>query len=263
MLLATLVHGLAVAMAAAALQDTLPSGASWSTSAAAPVGSSPAACLPGAEVERPDCDVTISGATTCTELLNRTILFERRKSSWNGLYYGAVATFLEQRFANISPLLVEIGTCYGGLPDHLLRKVPNLRVAAVDPLSPGFQQHDPLSELFARWASRYRLSARDFSALWGGGLLAHARRQGYACRYNLFRTNSTIAARSFAARSVHALFVDGLHTYGGVMADLAAFEQTLTSDAERGWDPNPRSLLAHTLAHTSLPGLDDRPLTVR
>jgi hypothetical protein len=62
-----------------------------------------------------------------------------------------------------------------------------------------------------------RGAAKQLAEAWASGLVADQRAR-HGCRYHLLRLASVAASRSFADRSVDAVFVDGLHTYAGVSA---------------------------------------------
>ena len=56
-----------------------------------------------------------------------------------------------------------------------------------------------------------------------GGVLQELVTQGHGCRYSLLHANRVQGARAFPPKSLDVAFINGLHTYEGVVEVLAAW----------------------------------------
>lgn len=158
----------------------------------------------------------------CSELL-AFILDQRNASGWH-VYYEEIALFLHAAgVARDAPAtLVEVGTAWGGLAHHLLKRLPLLRLVAVDPFLP-YDSGDVQSHVLERVQQKYASLGGSES---GSELWARAMRfdmaGSFGCRYALHHTTSTAAAEeaarkpaNFFAAGIDAAFIDGDHTYQG------------------------------------------------
>ena len=121
--------------------------------------------------------------------------------------------------------LVEVGTAFGGLAHHLLKRVPLLRLVAVDPFlpyDPGDEQSRVLDRVQKKYAARG--STETGSELWARAMRFDMAGAFGSCRYKLVHATSVAAAAASARDpAVDAAFIDGDHTYQGIEADLAAW----------------------------------------
>ena len=72
------------------------------------------------------------------------------------------------------------------------------------------------------------LSPQQASDAWADALVLDAHRAGgVGCRYHLLKNFSTVAAvileKALGKQSTEYVFIDGLHTYDGVVADIRAY----------------------------------------
>ena len=59
--------------------------------------------------------------------------------------------------------------------------------------------------------------------------------RGNVSRYHQFRSDSVAAAKHFTDATVDCVFVDGLHTFSGVAADIAAWLPKIRRPGGRSW----------------------------
>lgn len=149
-----------------------------------------------------------------------SFIVPRRLNMWSN-YYPDVANFVSSRFT--AARFVELGTAYGGLSDHVAGELPDSNVYAVDPFLGGYDRNDSVSSLYTvDSVVGLDVTPEALSKLWGQAIkLDQDKRHG--CRYHQLRVTSVEAAALFSDRSVDVVFVDGLHTYEGVAADIIAW----------------------------------------
>lgn len=145
-------------------------------------------------------------------------------------YHPLVATFVEKEIKN-NGMIVEIGTCMGGNAIAMSRKSARkgVSVIAVDPFIADYDGNDGTSRLYTNLTSRYGTTSQEFAKLWSDAMTWDIRESLGLCNYGLINDLSTKAAHYFKDSSVDLLFVDGLHTYDGVMADLEIWFPKVTS----------------------------------
>jgi len=196
----------------------------------------------------------------CRRLLDDVILPQRRRAGMNGYYLDVARFFASLRGGSNGAAelrLVEVGTLYGGLADTLLGELRNATVWAVDPLLPNYDggaegtdartatvggasskashataaeevraREDDVADgsaaMYARVARDLKLTPHEFSHCWATAL-AQDQRSTHGCRHKLLKLFSTDAARLFADNSLDGVFIDGLHTYAAVSADINAW----------------------------------------
>ena len=150
------------------------------------------------------------------------------------MYHRDLVSFIDKYFGPEQPFTwVEIGTAFGMTTDYVLSHLPNAIAHAVDPCMAAYDAADDTAIRLETHRKAGKLTHDEFSLAWAGALVAEQTKQKRACRYNLHRNFSTAAADGFATATIDVLFIDGLHTYSGVLADLTAYWPKL----------KPRSLL--------------------
>jgi hypothetical protein len=170
-----------------------------------PAGPAPVTCDPP-----PPCE------GRCAEVL-ALIRSERASSSWKN-YYESIAVWLE-RHGLEGGVMVEVGTAYGGLASHLLKRLPTLSVHAVDPFLFGYDLSDNMSNRYTELTRQY---GDGLSDLWAEAM-RHDLGGVHGCRYRLNHGMSADVAPLYAPRSVDAVFIDGDHQRAGVQTDLDAW----------------------------------------
>ena len=141
----------------------------------------------------------------------------------------ALVHFIRSHFPEEPALTwVEIGTAFGMTTDYVLSRLPKVTAHAVDPCVSAYDPADDTARQLDKFRMRApgRLSRAAFSMAWAGALVAQQehRLDQHGCpRYYHHRSHSTAAAVDFADASIDVLFVDGLHTYAGALADLVAY----------------------------------------
>ena len=159
----------------------------------------------------------------------------RAGSTW-AIYYPLVAAFINaeveppgDRLAPPKPLtVVEVGTAFGGNADHLVSALRGATVTAVDPLLEGYDPNDAQSRFLRKAREKLGLEQPAFSRAWATALAMDAEQRHGRCRYRMLHTTGEAAAATWADGSVDILFLDGLHTEAGVMADLTSWWPKLT-----------------------------------
>ena len=107
-------------------------------------------------------------------------------------------------------------------------EIPTANVYAIDPFILGYDDADNQSTALSAIAHEQALSADGLSEAWGLAL-AYEQSARHGCRHHLIRTESVKAAALFSDASLDWVFVDGLHTYEGVVADILAWLPKLRS----------------------------------
>lgn len=166
----------------------------------------------------PPCDAN------CQTLLNLQILPNRKQAYWN-IYYDMVIKYIHTHFpgSNTSRKLkiVEVGTAFGGMANHLLTFLPASHITAVDPLVP-YDSGDSTSVLYSQIMQNHSMSEVVYSEAWGRALEHHAI-ASHGSRYTLHRTGSLRASTQYADAHFDMAFIDGLHTRYGIFSDMAAW----------------------------------------
>ena len=149
-------------------------------------------------------------------------------------YHQSVVSFIRAHYLEQPELTwVEIGTAFGMTTNFVLNELPRVTAHAVDPCVADYDMSDFTARKLNGYRKKRNLTRAEFSVAWASALVAHQRLQNRTCRYHLHRNFSAMGASDFPDASIDVLFVDGLHTYSGVMQDLSAYWPKL----------KPRSLL--------------------
>jgi hypothetical protein len=170
-----------------------------------------------------DMDIKLCESSAC-KALKHIIITERKKSSWNA-YYELVSSFIASKFGNNAAGLkiVEIGTCWGGNAAHLAKSFPCSNIVAVDPFLSGYDDKDLSSKIYGRMESQTKLSPEGFSDAYASAMFSNIAHDLGRCNYDLIHDFSVKGATKFANSTVDFIFIDGLHTYEGVVADIQVF----------------------------------------
>ena len=158
----------------------------------------------------------------------------RGRQDWWRYYHSDLVRFIRAHYGAEEQLVwVEVGTAFGGTTNFVLSELPHVVAHAVDPCRAGYDRTDGTAQVLDGYRRRGNMTHDEFSNAWAAALVMEQREQKRACRYHLHRKLSTEGAADFADASIDVLFVDGLHTYEGVLSDLEAYWRKL----------KPRSLL--------------------
>ena len=144
------------------------------------------------------------------------IRLERNRSCCNWIpTYG----FVVQLANSISASKVcEVGVAYGYHAEHILDHMLNVEYQGVDPYLAGYDPKDPFVPDVALMFADEPQKAMDrlFCAV-------NCKLTLYNGRANLIRKPSAIAASRFVEGYFDLIYIDGDHTYSGVMTDLHAW----------------------------------------
>lgn len=187
------------------------------------------------------------------DVLEDIVLPARRNATWNNYYDDLVALIKwkikgQHAFARVERpgartaagalRVVEIGTMYGGASERMLQRLPGIELFVVDPFLGGFSGETKeagrhggtaiASNLYPTLRG-WGLDSSSLSRAWAQGM-AHDFRSRFGCRVHVIHNFSLAVAPALADESVDVAFVDGLHTYDAVAADLHAWWPKLASD---------------------------------
>jgi hypothetical protein len=156
----------------------------------------------------------------------RTVMLHENSGNrdpWK-LYHKNVVRFIRAHLPERKSLTwVEIGTAFGMTTDYVLSELPNVIAHVVDPCQGDYDMSDNTARVLSRYRRNGNMSGTTFSHAWASALVRQQLQQQRACRYHLYRRRSTESAVYFSNASIDVLFVDGLHTYDGVMNDLISY----------------------------------------
>ena len=174
------------------------------------------------------------------DVLDSVILPARRNATWNN-YYDDLATLLKWQLEAShawtglphapSLRVVEIGTMYGGASERMLTKLQTAELFVVDPFLGGFAGKTAeamphggttLPQSVYPQLRGWGLDPASLSKAWARAM-AFDLRSRFGCRAHVFHNFSLAVAPFFADGSVDAAFIDGLHTYDALTADLHAW----------------------------------------
>ena len=166
-------------------------------------------------------------------VLNEIILPRRANATWNNYYDDLVEVLLWKRSGTRAfkkhaiahrPLrTLEVGTMYGGASERIMRKLgEGVQHFVVDPFLAGFDDKDIKSVEYGLEARRRNMSSEQLSRAWAEAM-AYDFHRHFGCRYSLLYAKSLEAAQHFEDGSLDAAFIDGLHTFSGVLADITAW----------------------------------------
>ena len=155
------------------------------------------------------------------------------KDSW-GAYYKSVHEYY--RCVN-AKIIVEVGIAYGSQTAYHLKHGRDFikEYHVVDPFLAGYDKGDAASRKFQEAAPG--ASPKDISLAWFQGIAFDIGSNGMyvpgnetskihpapGCRLRMHHVTSVEGAKLFGDHSVDAVFIDGLHTYEGVLDDIYAW----------------------------------------
>jgi Methyltransferase domain len=175
----------------------------------------------------------------CDDLCQRVgdFVLRKREEVLNGVYdwkrwawyYPSVSSYLSCAKTKI---FVEVGSAFGSHAAYHLNHSEFLEeYHIVDPFLAGYDPDDPMSQLLGTAAANATPS--EISTAWATSMLHHFRFEGRyttkdtikpaGCKVELHHMVSEKAAVFFEDRSIDTVFIDGLHTYEGVIKDIEAW----------------------------------------
>jgi Methyltransferase domain len=163
----------------------------------------------------------------------REIMFAREVTgtAWSrwAWYYEHISQYLKCTNAT---KFVEVGAAYGANAAYQLKHTTFLQeYHIVDPFLSGYDSSDAMSFEFA--AAAKNATSLDIAKAWSDSIQYHLSQMGLysrsqsmipaGCRLKIHNTFSMNGALLFENDSVDVIFIDGIHTYEGVMNDIIAW----------------------------------------
>jgi len=131
---------------------------------------------------------------------------QNQRNNWQNRYPLIACAFIEFQ-CNVT---VEIGVARGELSNFLLDAIPKLREHhGVDPFVGNYDSADNISNMLGKLNS---------SSLWSRAVLDILKHHGCKFRFHYGRSIDRIL--DFKEESVDCIFVDGDHTYDGILQDI-------------------------------------------
>jgi hypothetical protein len=147
--------------------------------------------------------------------------------SWLNYYQGV----LEYYRCTNAEIVVEVGVAFGAQTAYHLKNADFIKeYHVVDPFMAGYDPEDPMSKLFEQAAPGS--TPDDISVAWADSMAKALGVDGEyldtgmtpaSCKLRMHRVKSHEGAALFGDHSVDAVFIDGLHTYEGVIVDIEAW----------------------------------------
>ena len=190
--------------------------------------------------------------TLWQNVLDHVVLPGRRNATWNN-YYDDLVDLMQRkiqgthtwqgrkanwRTAHGALRVVEVGTMYGGASERILQRLPAVELFIVDPFLGGVlgetkesaaKGGTALSPSVYPLLRSWGLTTTTLSEAWAHGI-AHDFRSRFGCRAHIFHNFSLSAAPLFDDGSIDVAFIDGLHTYKALTADLHAWWPKVADD---------------------------------
>lgn len=179
--------------------------------------------------------------TTCTGLCATVGAFVKQQregvlsnpESWLWYYQGV----LDYYKCTNATKVVEVGIAWGAQTAHHLHHAHDFfeEYHVVDPFLAGYDDTDPMSNLFLQAAPN--ATPAQISSAWYTSIAKDLGVDGHylgttpknmnqpgGCTLRMHHQPSTEAAQLFGDHSLDAVFIDGLHTYEGVVEDIVAWK---------------------------------------
>jgi Methyltransferase domain len=175
--------------------------------------------------------------TTCDDLCKevgnfvldkRETMFGDTRKGW-AWYYGHISQYLKCTNAT---KFVEVGAAYGANAAYQLKHTTFLQeYHIVDPFLSGYDSSDAMSSEFTMAAKN--ATSSDIAKAWSDSIQFHLSYMGLysrsqsmipaGCKLKIHNTFSINGALFFEDDSMDVIFIDGIHTYEGVMNDIIAW----------------------------------------
>ncbi|MFZ4855259.1 MAG: class I SAM-dependent methyltransferase [Desulfuromonadaceae bacterium] len=144
------------------------------------------------------------------------IKLERNRSSCNWIPTYGFVTYLANSIG--AAKVCEVGVAYGYHAEHILDTMVNVEYQGIDPYLAGYDPEDcfvpDVAAMFA--AEPQKAMDRLFAVV-------SCKLSFYCGRANLIRKPSVVGAAQFVDGYFDLVYIDGDHTFAGVMADLQAW----------------------------------------
>lgn len=138
------------------------------------------------------------------------------KCAWPKLYYGVVPFLMRGKNPKN---IAEIGVAYGYHAHSIMLSLPQVNYFGIDPYLADYD----LDDVFCSEVSRVFFEPDRTQAMRRLGDAVAQSLSVYGQRANLIRKRSADAAQQFESGFFDLIFIDGDHTYDGVIGDLNAW----------------------------------------
>jgi predicted O-methyltransferase YrrM len=164
------------------------------------------------------------------KVLYNIIYKERANAFWN-TYYDKACEFIERNLESTENIrIMEIGTAYGGQALAFTQHFPSATMVVVDPLLAGYDDGDVLSVAYVKWMNEQGLTKEEFSVGWANALMYDQMSRNKCVKYHLVKELSGSGLQAMIDAKVppfDVIFIDGLHTYDGVVSDIKLAAQLI------------------------------------
>ena len=139
----------------------------------------------------------------------------KRSCSWLATY-GIVSHLAETIGAKT---ILEVGAAYGYHAEYLLTSLPSIDYIGIDPYTANYD----LNDIFSSDVQRIFQELHGQDAMDRLFNVVERKLSKFQGRAKLVRKKSDMGALDFADESIDLIYIDGDHTYEGVMKDLRAW----------------------------------------
>ena len=148
---------------------------------------------------------------------------ENKASNWN-IKLEHIVKVYKQHNVTIS---AEIGIARGGMSHYLLSHMPNIEHHGIDPFLGGYDELDIFSEILSQYT-------QNGPSSWVDAILYEMK--DFGCRFQLHQNLSSAAVFDFEPESLDAIYIDGDHTYEGIVTDIKAYAPIVRVGGIIGFD---------------------------